>query len=77
MGEVEKKFITSPTDVEVHWKVNLQDAKVTVENLQTFKGLCEKYEDIFSKDSTDIGRTPLVTMEIDTRDMPSYKSETL
>ena len=69
-GEVEKKFITSPADVEVHRKVNLQDAKVTEENLQTFKELCEKYEDIFSKDSTDIGRTPLVTMEIDTGDSP-------
>ena len=69
-GEAEKKFITSPADVEVHRKVNLQDAKVTVENLQTFKDLCEKYEDIFAKDSTDIGRTPLVTMEIDTGDSP-------
>ena len=69
-GEVEKKFLTSPADVEVHRKVNLQDAKVTVENLQTFKELCEKYEDIFSKDITDIGRTPLVTMEIDTGDSP-------
>ena len=29
--------MTSPTDVEVHQKVNLQDAKVTEENLQTFK----------------------------------------
>ena len=66
----EKKFITSPADVEVHRKVNLQDAKVAVENLQTFTDLCEKYEDIFSKDSTDIGRTPLVTMEIDMGDSP-------
>ena len=32
--------------------------------------MCEKYDDIFSKDSTDIGRTPLVTMEIDTGDSP-------
>ena len=32
--------------------------------------MCEKYEDIFSKDSTDIGRTPLVNMEIDTGDSP-------
>ena len=70
VGEVEKKFITSPNDVEVHQKVNLQDAKVTEENLQTFKKLCEKYEDIFSKDSTDISRTPLVTMKIDTGDSP-------
>ena len=43
VGEVEKKFITSPVDVEVHQKVNLQDAKVTEDNLQTFKKLCEKY----------------------------------
>ena len=70
VGEVEKKFITSPTDVEVRRKVNLQDANVTEENLQTFKKLCEKYEDIFFKDSTNIGRTPLVTMEIDTGDSP-------
>ena len=56
--------------VQVHRKVNLQDAKVTEENLQTFKKLCEKYEDIFSKDSTNIDRTPLVTMEIDTGDSP-------
>ena len=70
VGEVEKKFITSPADVEVHQKVNLQDDKVTEENLQTLKKLCEKCEDIFSKDSTNIGRTPLVTMEIDTGDSP-------
>ena len=70
VGEVEKKFITSPADVEVHRKVNLQDAIVTNESLQTFKALCEKYEDIFSKDSTDIGRTPLLTMEIDIGDSP-------
>ena len=42
VGEVEKKFITSPTDVEVHRKVNLQDAKITNENLQIFKELCKK-----------------------------------
>ena len=60
VGEVEKKF-TSPADVKVHQKVNLQNAKVTEEDLQKFKR-CEEYDDIFSKDSTDIGRTPLITM---------------
>ena len=65
VGEVEKKFITSPADVEVHRKVNLQNAEVTEEDLQKFKKLCEEYDDIFSKDSTDISRTPLITMEID------------
>ena len=39
VGEVKKKFITSPADVEVHQKVNLQDAKIALENLQTFKEL--------------------------------------
>ena len=70
VGEVEKKFITSPADVEVHQKVNLQNAKVTEEDLQKFKKLCKEYDDIFSKDSTDIGRTPLIIMEIDTGDSP-------
>ena len=68
--EVEKKFITSPAEVEVHQKINLQDAKITEEDLQQFKKLCEEYDDILSKDSTGIGRTPLVTMEIDTGDSP-------
>ena len=70
VGEVEKEFITSPADVEVHRRVNLQNAKVTEEDLQKFKKLCEEYDDIFSKDSTDISRTPLITMEIDTGDSP-------
>ena len=30
-----------------------------------FKFLCNEFEDIFSKDSTDIGKTPLITMDID------------
>ena len=39
VGEVEKKFITSNANVEVHQKVNLQDAKITEEDLQQFKQL--------------------------------------
>ena len=70
VGEVEKKFITSPADVEVHQKVNLQDTEVTEEDIQQLKWLCKEYDDIFSEDSTDIGRTPLVTMEIDMGDSP-------
>ena len=70
VGEVEKKCITSPADVEVYRRVNLQNAKVTEEDLQKFKKLCKDYDDIFSKDSTDIGRTPLITMEIDTGESP-------
>ena len=68
--EVGKKFITSPADVEVHRKVELQDADVSEEHRKQFKELCEEYNDIFSKDSGDLGRTPLVIMDIDTGDSP-------
>ena len=67
---LEKKFITSPAEVNTHRKVQLQDAEVTEENREKFRLLCEKFEDIFSKDSTDIGKTPLITMDIDTGNSP-------
>ena len=37
---------------------------------EQFKQLCKEFEDVFSKDSTDIGKTPLITMDIDTGDSP-------
>ena len=65
----EKRFITSPTDIDVHRKVDLQDAEVAKEQ-KVFK-LCDKYKDIFfSTDSSDIGKMPLIEMEIDTSDSP-------
>ena len=66
----EKKFITSPADVDTHRKVKLQDAEVLDKYKIVFKKLCEEYSDIFSKDSSDIGKTPLITMEIETGDSP-------
>ena len=66
----EKKFITSPADIEVHQKVELQDADVSEEHQNAFQELCEEFKDIFSVDLSDIGRTPLVEMEIDTGDSP-------
>ena len=47
--EVEKKFITSPADVEVHRKVELQDADVSDVHKQQFKELCAEYSDISQK----------------------------
>ena len=66
----EKKFITSPVDVHTHRKVKLQDAEVLDKYKIEFEKLCEEYDDIFSKDSSDIGKTPLITMEIETGDSP-------
>ena len=65
-----KKFITSPADIDIHRKVDLQDAEVTKEQQKAFKDLCSEYKDIFSIDSSDIGKTPLIEMEIDTDDSP-------
>ena len=60
----EKKFITPPVDVDTHRKVKLQDAEV-LDKYKEFEKLCEEYNDIFSKDSSDIGKTPLITMGIE------------
>ena len=66
----EKKFITSAVDIDVHRKVDLQDAEITKEHQEAFKELYDEYKDIFSIDSSDIGKTPLLEMEIDTGDSP-------
>ena len=65
---MEKRFITSPANIEVHRKVELQDADITEAQQNAFKDLCMKFNDIFSTDSSDIGKTPLLEVEIDTGD---------
>ena len=67
---LEKKFITSPTEINTHRRINLQDAQVSAKYREQFRLLCKEFEDIFSKDSTDIRKTPLITMDIDTGDSP-------
>ena len=47
LENTEKKFITSPTDIDVHRKVELQDAEVTEVQQNAFKELCDEYKDIF------------------------------
>ena len=44
---LEKKFITSPAEVNIHRKVNLQDAKVSAKCREQFGQLCKEFEDIF------------------------------
>ena len=66
----EKRFITSPADIDIYRKIDLQDSEITEEHQEAFKELCNEYKDIFSIDSSDIGKTPLIEMEIDTGDSP-------
>ena len=70
MIDIEKRFITSPVDIDIHRKVNLKDAEITEEHQQAFKDLCREFNDIFSEHSGDIGKTPLLEVDIDTSDRP-------
>ena len=54
--------------------MDLQDADITPCTRSTFDALCEKYPKVFSKGNEDIGRTQLVTMDIDTGDSPRVSS---
>ena len=44
---MERKFITSPANIEVHRKVELQDADITEDQQNAFKDLCTEFHDIF------------------------------
>ena len=66
----EDDFLKSPEEVPVHRKVLLEDKNISPKTQQAFNKLCEKYEDIISKNSGDIGKTMLVEMEIDTGNHP-------
>ena len=62
----EKRFITSPANIEVHRKVELQDVDITKAQRNAFEDLCREFKDIFSTDSSDIRKTPLLEVEINT-----------
>ena len=67
---LDNTFLTSPADVPGSRKVDLQDADITPHTRSAFDALCEKHPKVFSKGNEDIGRTQLVTMDIDTGDSP-------
>ena len=48
-------------------QVTLEDAETSTQTKQKFEQMLEKYDDIISKRSSDIGRTPLETMTIDVK----------
>ena len=72
-GEVEeevlkgdkKGFITSPADIDPREPIKLRDAEVTPQHRKAFEDLCSEFE---SKDSADLGKTPLLKMDIPTGD---------
>ena len=66
----ENDFLKSPAEAPVHRKVLLEDKNISPKKQQAFEKLCEKYDDIISKNSGDIGKAMLVEMEIDTGNHP-------
>ena len=65
-----KGFITSPIDIDPREPIKLRDAEVAPQHREAFESLCSEFEDIFSKDSADLGKTPLLKMDIPTEDSP-------
>ena len=68
-------FLKSPAEAPVHRKVLLEDKDISPKTQKAFDKLCEKYDDIISKNSGDIGKTMLVEMEIDTGNHPPIASK--
>ena len=68
-------FLKSPAEAPVHKKVLLEDKDISPKTQKAFDKLCEKYDDIISKNSGDIGKTMLVEMEIDTGNHPPIASK--
>ena len=72
-GKIFKKwwnliFLTSPADIYPNRRVELEDAVISEETKEYFAQLCNEYDDVFSKNNQDIGKTTLIEMEIDTGD---------
>ena len=65
---VESDFLTSPGDIYPNRRVELEDAVISEETKECFAQLCGEYDDVFSKNNQDIGKTTLIEMEIDTGD---------
>ena len=65
---VESDFLTSPGDIYPNRRVELEDAVISEETKECFTQLCSEYNDVFSKNNQDIGKTTLIEMEIDTGD---------
>ena len=68
-------FLKSPVEVPVHRKVLLEDKEISPKTQKAFDKLCEKYDNIISKNSGDIGKTMLVEMEIEMGNHPPIASK--
>ena len=71
----EDDFLKSPAEAPTHRKVLLEDKDISPKTQKAFEQLCDRYDDVISKNSGDIGKTMLVEMEIDTGNHPPIASK--
>ena len=68
------EMICSPGEVKFHRRVELKDHDASEDTKKHFEELCQQFPEVFSTNK-DIGRTNLITMDIDTGDsQPSMKT---
>ena len=70
-------FICSPAEGSKHRKVKLKSKPVEEDTAQRFNELCDRFPEIFPKNSEDIRKTNLITLDIDTGDHPSPSAKNL
>ena len=63
-------MICSPTKVKFNRRVELKDHNTSEDKKKDFEELCQQFPEVFSTNNEDIGRTNLITMDIDTGDSP-------
>ena len=61
-------MICSPAEVKLHRRVELKDHNPSEDTNKHFEELCQKFPEVFSTNNENIGRTNLITMDIDTSD---------
>ena len=73
----EMGFLKSPADVDPREPIVLKDAEVLPEAQKSFDSLCDEFADTFSKDLSDLGKTPLLKMNIPSGDSPLVSQKTI
>ena len=74
---VTSDLVYSPAQVTEHRCVELKDQDISEDTRRNFEELKVQFPKVFSLNSEDIGRTQLVTMDIDTGGQSSSLSKTL
>ena len=67
---VTSDLVYSPAQVTEHRHMELKDQNISEETKMKFEELKEQFPKVFSLNNEDIGRTQLVTMDIDMGDSP-------